>query len=187
MSKSTSLPDAIPSLSYSGDGVGRDNVFRSREISASRLDRSTLSTLGSRGFTTIKSASTDLLGTGLVARLQTPSNVSADEALDLARRLAPQSIFDFSHLYGPSDGKATYARSLIKLPQQGGCVTSTRIGLIDSRVASHDSLKTPISFREHTGKEKARPSWRGDERAGLVFTEVKITIIKSLINTHNLS
>lgn len=165
---STSLPDSIPSLSYSGDGVGRDNVFRSREISASRLDRSALSSLSSRGFITIRSVNTDTLGSGIVARLQTPSNIDAEEALEVARRLAPQSIFDFSHLYGPSEGRATYARSLVKLPSQGNCVTRIDIGLIDSKVTSHDSLRG-IDIVNRRFSDKGASGIHGTAVASIIF------------------
>ncbi|MEL7462648.1 MAG: S8 family serine peptidase [Pseudomonadota bacterium] len=88
----------------------------------------------------IRSAETPALGGGETARLRTPATLSPEDALATARQIAPQSLFDFSHLYGPSSVRSTFARSMTRMPAAGGCVRETAIGLIDSRVSDHPSL-----------------------------------------------
>ncbi|MEM8754519.1 MAG: S8 family serine peptidase [Pseudomonadota bacterium] len=134
------MPSDIPSLSYGSADVGGDDRFRPAEISASNLTPGTLASLTGAGFQVIRSNDTGALGAGLAARLRTPRDLAPNPAIQLARQIAPNAVFDFSHIYGPSVGAETYARAMVNMPARGRCVASGTIGLIDTRVVDHPAL-----------------------------------------------
>ncbi len=125
-----------------GGGNG-DAQYRQEQITALGLTRESRQVLGALGFRILSERPSALLGGRIVARLRTPSGQSATAALARVRTLMPELVFDLAHLYRPSGETlpVRYARTMIGAPEPGSCRIEARVGLIDTGVASHASLR----------------------------------------------
>lgn len=141
---------------------------RSAEISAANITPEGLARLEALGFRVIRSRQIAILGNTLALRLRTPGSFTPETALQIARQTVPGGVFDFSHLYAPSQEDAIYARDLVRIGAATGCGRGVRIGMIDTDVARHATL---------SGVRVTRRSFsdgRGDPRHGTAVASLLV-------------
>ncbi len=134
------------------------DVARQAEISGTGLTSGDLASLRGRGFQVIRSQQLATFGNTEAVRLRTPPDLAPNQALQVARQIAPGAVFDFSHLFRPGQGSPIYAREMVRISGTPGCGRNLRIGLVDTAVARHASLSnariTRRSFSD--GRDDAR-------------------------------
>lgn len=122
------------------------------EILAAGLSVADLDRLLTQGFTVVRTQQITLLGT-TVARLRAPSRISQRQALEMARRLAPNASFANNDLYRrllhapfrPSGGSCGQHCEAFEITDWtlsiGRCAADVAIGVVDTGVdLSHPSL-----------------------------------------------
>jgi subtilisin family serine protease len=141
--------------------MGRSDADRARsaEISGLGVTAAQLQRLEELGFRVIESRQIGLLGgTTQALRLRTPRAFNPPTALQLARQVAPGAVFDFSHLYSPGQGSSPiYARDLVRAPAGASCARGARLGLIDTEVARHPSLRDARITRRSFSEGRSDP------------------------------
>lgn len=136
--------------------------YRPLEITVLGLDRSARTTLRRLGFEVITEHRSGILGGRAVSRLRTPTEMSTEAALMLARQRLPGIAMDFTHLYRPAQDiqrasapvqpvPVAYGAELVGLFGGTSCPITTSIGLIDTELARHPALAdAPIQRRSFT-------------------------------------
>jgi subtilisin family serine protease len=156
-------PWSSPALA-DDDGDGDDDRRRPRrahpEILAAGLSAADLDRLLTQGFTLVRTRQIALLGT-TVARLRAPARLGQQQALEVARRLAPRASFANNDLYRrllqfpyrPSGGSCGQHCEAFEITgwtlAVGRCGTDAPIGVVDTGVdLSHPSLAgTQVTLR----------------------------------------
>ncbi|MFT3691062.1 S8 family serine peptidase [Paenirhodobacter sp.] len=86
-------------------------------------------------------------------------------ALAAAVAAAPRAVFDLSHVYSP--GGAVYGRGVMGMPVRGSCVSGARIGIIDTAIADHPSLRG-VAIRREPASARFRPAPHGTAVASII-------------------
>lgn len=160
-------PDA-PRVSRPRDRVGeplrrqvmpRSETDRARgaEISAANLTEADLARLRQLGFQVIRQRQVAFFGNTLALRLRTPRQFSPEAAIQIARQTVPGGVFDFSHLYNPSQGSPIYAWNLVGISASQSCGRGARIGMIDTEVARHPALARARVTRRSFSEGRSDP------------------------------
>jgi hypothetical protein len=148
------VPESLPRAAMPRSEADR---ARSAEISAANVTQADLVRLQQLGFQVIRSRQVAIFGNTLALRLRTPRQFDPATALQVARQVAPGGIFDFSHLYGPSQGSPIYARDMVRISASPGCGRGVRLGLIDTEVARHPSLNAARISRRGFSEGRSDP------------------------------
>lgn len=147
---------------------------RRGEIVALDLSDSDVTALQQRGFSLIANQDLAALGSR-VSRMATPENLDVAGALAEARRIAPESTFDFTHYYqmqfnpaGAMPSGATPSASA-ELPQRRGSLT---VGMIDTGVIGHPALRrADIEIRDFGDPGASVPTAHGTAVASILVSE----------------
>lgn len=153
------MPSNLSRQSSGSDGQSR---VRRSEISAARLSAADLRRLEQSGYRVIRRRNSS---SGILVRLSPPRGVADRAALDAAIAAFPNAIFDLSHVYSPSS--TTYGRAAIGMPVTGSCLANTRIGIIDTAIANHASLRG-TKIRREAFSNPARPGAHGTAVASII-------------------
>lgn len=144
---------------------------REGEIVGLDLAPATIATLSGQGFSVIAEHPLPALGS-TVFRLAAPEGLEAGAALEQARAAAPEATFDYTHYYGmqyAATGNATGAATAAALPRKKGKLT---IGMIDTGVVSHPSLKgVSIQTKSFATGKGAAPADHGTAVASILASE----------------
>ncbi|GAB4149264.1 MAG: hypothetical protein Tsb0016_20580 [Sphingomonadales bacterium] len=137
-------------------------------------DQATLARLGEHGFSVQRLRRFEVLDID-IAIIRVPAGIGAEEALNLARQLAPEGRFEANHLFDPSaqEGALRAPRPLDEnaLPWLGlPSVDGLKIGQIDLGVdQGHPALQEArIHARIFTGEDQPAPSAHGTAIASLL-------------------
>lgn len=153
------MPSNLVRQASANDGGNR---VRRSEISAARLSSADLRTLERSGFRVIRRRASS---SGILARLTLPPGMSDRAALGTAMATAPNGVFDLSHVYVPGSG--AYGRAVVGMPVTGSCLTNVRIGIIDTAIADHPSLRG-TRIRRKAFSTPARPAAHGTAVASII-------------------
>lgn len=134
---------------------GAGDRARKGEIPGLDLSRAELQRLVDSGFAVIESRSLGVLAEGLAVRLRPPPRMRDARALELARELVPNAVFDLSHLYGASRGEGVYGPEMVRFAPQKACGSGVRICMVDGAVASHPMLEGVRINRKSFTKDNA--------------------------------
>lgn len=143
---------------------------RRGEVVALDLGEAELAEVQRLGFTIVSREQLIALS-AQVTRLSVPQGMEAEEALDLARRIAPDAAMDLVHYYGmqlaPSGTSAGTAAG--EMPRRGGRLT---IGMIDTGIVGHPALsETSIEIRDFSGGAGGVPTGHGTAIASILASE----------------
>lgn len=136
--------------------------------------RDTLSRLQDNGFN-VRSVETLALAGEVIARIETPAGIDADEARERLRRIAPDMEVDRNHLYSPQSAEkraprhGARPRTAFEAPPPAQ-IADKAIGLIDTRVAgSHPALlRARITQRDFVSSRNPRPELHGTAIASIL-------------------
>jgi Subtilase family len=117
------------------------------ELVAAGLTRAQLNTLRQQGYSVIRERNSRLLSNE-VLRLRIPSSLRLNAALEQVRRLAPNALVDYNHLFRPSACNESSHQCPLPVRQLVGwggapsCNVRATLGLIDTTVdTSHPALR----------------------------------------------